>query len=140
MGAAMRLVSVVVLLMAALAAPATAGEGRTMKKPRLELRASPRMTFAPIDVRVMAELVGGDDIEDFYCPAIEWEWGDGARSAHEGDCPPFEPGMTMARRHTASHAYRQPGEYSVRVTLRRVGRSLAAATTTVTIGGGMSGH
>ena len=125
-------------LSVALAVPAMSGDGRGVKKPRLDLRASPRMALMPVDVLVVAELVGGDAIEDFYCPAIEWDWGDGARSAHESDCPPFQPGMEMARRHSASHAYRRPGEYSVRVTLRRVGRALAAASTLVTIGGGAS--
>jgi hypothetical protein len=125
--------AVVSLLVAALATPAAAGE-RGGKKPRLDLRASPRMSLMAASVLVVAQLVGGDEIEDFHCPAIEWEWGDGERSAQESDCPPFEPGMEMARRHTASHAFRQPGEYSVRVTLRRAGRSVAAATTQVTIG------
>ena len=120
--------------------PLVAGEARRVKKPRLDLRASPRMALTPIDVLLVAELVGGDDVEDFYCPAVEWEWGDGGRSAHEADCPPFEPGMAMARRHSASHAYRQPGEYSVRVTLRRVGRPLAVASTVVTIGVTPSGN
>jgi len=121
------------LLAAALASPATAGDGRGARKPRLDLRASPRLALLPVDVFVIAELVGGDETEDFYCPAIEWEWGDGNRSAHEADCPPFRAGMTMARLHSASHAYRRPGEYSIRVTLRRVGRALAAATTQVDI-------
>jgi len=135
----MRFGSVVVpLILMALAVPATAGEGRGGKRPRLDLRASPRMAFIPVSVFAIAELVGGDEVEDFYCPTVEWDWGDGARSAHESDCPPFEPGMAMARRHSASHAYRQPGEYSVRVTLRRVGRSLAVATTLVTVRGGFS--
>jgi hypothetical protein len=131
---------VVPLIVLALAAPAIAGGGRGAKKPRLDLRASPRMALMPVDVLVVAELVGGDEIEDFYCPAVEWDWGDGGRSAHEADCPPFEPGMAMARRHSASHAYRQPGEYSVRVTLRRVGRPLAVASTVVTIGVTSSGN
>jgi hypothetical protein len=125
--------ALVSMLVAALAVTVAAGE-RGVKRPRLDVRASPRMSLMAANVLVVAELVGGDEIEDFYCPAIVWEWGDGARSAHEGDCPPFEPGMAMTRRHTASHAYRQPGEYSLRVTLRRAGRSLAAATTFVTIG------
>ena len=125
--------ALVPLLVVALAAPATAGVARGAKKPRLDLRASPRIALPPVDVLVVAELVGGDEIEDFYCPAIEWEWGDGNRSAHEADCPPFRAGMTMARLHSASHAYRRPGAYSIRVTLRRVGRALAAATTQVDI-------
>ena len=121
------------LLAATLAAPAMAGDGHGARKPRLDLRASPRMALMPVDVFAIAELVGGDETEDFYCPAIEWEWGDGNRSAHESDCSPFRPGMTMARLHSATHAYRRPGEYSIRVTLRRVGRTLAAATTQVDI-------
>ncbi len=130
----MRFGSVVAsLLAAALAVPATAGDGRGARKPRLDLRASPRMALMPVDVFVIAELVGGDETEDFYCPAVEWEWGDGNRSAQESDCPPFRPGMALARLHSASHAYRRPGAYSIKVTLRRVGRALAAATTHVDI-------
>jgi hypothetical protein len=121
------------LLAAALAAPATAGDARVARKPRLDLRASPRMALLPVDVFVIAELVGGDETEEFYCPAIEWEWGDGNRSAQESDCPPFRPGIGLARLHSARHAYRRAGEYSIRVTLRRVGRALAAATTQVDI-------
>jgi hypothetical protein len=121
------------LLAVALAAPVAAGDGHSARKPRLDLRASPRMALTPVDVFVIAELVGGDETEDFYCPAVEWEWGDGNRSAQESDCPPFRPGMALARRHSASHAYRKPGEYSIKVTLRRVGRALAAATTQVDI-------
>jgi hypothetical protein len=131
--------AVAFLLVVALAAPAAAAE-RGVKRPRLDLRASPRMSLLAADVLVVAQLVGGDELEDFHCPAIEWEWGDGARSAQESDCPPFTPGTGLARRHSASHAYRRPGEYSVRVTLRRAGRSLAAATTQVTIGGAPSSH
>jgi hypothetical protein len=100
----MRLGYTLVPLLVALAAPAIAGGGRGAKKPRLDLRANPRLAVMPVDVLVVAELVGGDEIEDFYCPAVEWDWGDGGRSAHEADCPPFEPGMAMARRHSARHA------------------------------------
>jgi hypothetical protein len=48
---------------------------------------------------------------------------------------PTRPRVFTVPSYSANHAYRQPGEYSVRVTLRRAGRSLAAATTSVTIGG-----
>src|SRR5882762_1637781 len=66
-GAAMRLGYALVPLLVALAAPAIAGGGRGAKKPRLDLRASPRLAVMPVDVLVVAELVGGDEIEDFYC-------------------------------------------------------------------------
>ena len=59
------------------------------KKPTLDIRVSPRMAFSPVTVHLVAELKGGDDIEEYYCPEIEWDWDDGGKSVHEADCPPF---------------------------------------------------
>ena len=51
------------------------------KRPKITLRAQPLIAMAPARVVLTAELVGGDnDFEDFYCPAVEWEWGDGTKS------------------------------------------------------------
>ena len=122
------------LLLLALAAPGQTGEPKA-KKPRLDLRASPRIAMSPVNVLLVAELVGGDEAEDYYCPGLEWEWGDGGKSAHESDCPPFEPGVELARRFSAMHAYNRPGEYQVTVRLRRADRSLAAATASITVRG-----
>jgi hypothetical protein len=93
------------------------------------------VALSPVNVVLMAELVGGDELEEFYCPGLEWDWGDGARSAHEADCPPFEPGTTLERLFSARHAYRQPGEYELRVTLVRADRRVAVAATHVTVRG-----
>jgi hypothetical protein len=120
-----------------LAGPAAAGDQERGRKPRLELRATPRMAFSPVMVLATAELRGGDTAEEFYCPALEWEWDDGGKSSREGDCPPFEPGVEMQRRFTAEHAYRAPGVYTVTVRLKRSDRSIAAATTTVHVRGGL---
>jgi hypothetical protein len=126
---------VVPFLLLALAAPGQPGETKS-RKPRLDLRATPRLAATiPSRVLVVAQLVGGDETEEFYCPGLEWDWGDGARSAYESDCPPFEPGMELVRRFSATHAYRQPGEYEVRITLRRADRSLAAARASVSVRG-----
>jgi hypothetical protein len=121
----------------ALALPATAGDQGRARKPRLELRATPRMAFSPVMVFATAELRGGDTAEEFYCPALEWEWDDGGKSSQEADCPPFEPGVEMERRFSAEHAYRTPGVYTVTVRLKRSDRSIAAATTTVHVRGGL---
>jgi hypothetical protein len=117
--------------------PAAAGDQERARKPRLELRATPRMAFSPVMVLATAELRGGETAEEFYCPALEWEWDDGARSSQEGDCPPFEPGVEMERRFTAEHAYRAPGVYTLTVRLKRSDRAIAAATTTVHVRGGL---
>jgi hypothetical protein len=85
-------------------------------------------------VLVTGQLVGGDDLEEFYCPALEWEWGDGGRSAQEGDCPPFDSDTKMARRFSARHAYREAGAYEIRLTLRRANRAVTAGSITIHVG------
>ena len=108
-----------------------------LKKPRLELRTSPRMAFSPALVTVTAELRGGDELEDFYCPEIEWDWDDGGLSSREHDCPPFEPGVLLERRFTAEHFYRSAGDYNVKVTMRRASRALAVASAMVLVQAGV---
>lgn len=125
----------------ALALAAVPGvDAAASRKPRLDLRVTPRMAFSPVEVFVVAELVGGEDLEEFYCPGLEWDWDDGARSSHEADCEPFAPGKELERRFTAYHAYRAGGEYNIRLTIRRANRSLAAATARVMVRSGVGGY
>jgi len=84
-------------------------------------------------VLLTAELMGGDDGDQFYCPEIEWNWDDGGKSVHESDCAPLEAGGTFERRYTAQHAFRQAGTYNVKVTMRKANRPVAVATATVTV-------
>ena len=105
-----------------------------LKKPRLDLRATPRMAFSPVNIFLTAELQGGDDVEEYYCPELEWDWDDGGKSVQEGDCPPFVVGNTkLDRRFTAEHEYRRAGIYNIKVTMRRANRSLAASNVRVTV-------
>jgi hypothetical protein len=129
--------AVVPLIALALATPAAAGTRPS--RPRFDIRASPRVAFLPVQVLVLAELNGGDDLEEFYCPGLEWDWGDGERSLHEADCAPFEPGTSLERRFSARHVFRQAGEFDVRVTLRRAARSVAKATVHVSVQGHSAG-
>ena len=120
-------------LVLAFAAPVLA-DGAKPKKPRLDLRATPRMSFSPAHILLTAELMGGEDIEDLHCPELEWEWDDGGKSVQEADCKPFEPGVTkIERRFTAEHDFRRAGIYNVKVTLRRANRTVAANTVKVTV-------
>jgi len=125
----------IVILSLIAAAPAPAGDRGKVRKPRLDVRASPRFSFTPSTVLVTAELSGGDDGEEFYCPAVVWDWDDGGRSANESDCPPFQPGTPVERRFTAAHAYVRPGVYNVTVHMLRASRRLAMASATVTVRG-----
>lgn len=126
-----------------LAVPAFAGDDakdkeKKGKKPGLDLRATPRFSFSPAEIMFTAELKGGDDVEELYCPEIEWEWGDGGRSVEEADCDPWAPGTTkLERRYTAHHVYPYAGLYLVRVTLRKSGKSIAVQTMSVTVRAGL---
>ena len=126
------LVAVAVLSSAGLA---SAGDAASRKRPHLDLRASPRIAFSPVEVFVIGELKGGEDAEEFYCPGLVWDWGDGSRSAHEADCSPYEDGMELDRFFTARHAFRAPGAYAVRLFLVRAGRTVTMATVPVTVYG-----
>ena len=121
------------ITLALLAAPLGAGAEAKPRRPRLDVRATPRMAFSPTVVLVTAELQGGDDAEEYYCPEVSWDWDDGARSGHGADCPAYEPGAQLERRFTATHAYRRAGVYTVKVTLKRSGKPLAVATATVNV-------
>ena len=136
------LVSVLVAL--GLAAAGVAGDKKTDeakkaqdskkgKRPALELRALPRFSFSPASIHFTAELAGGDDVEELYCPDVEWEWGDGGKSQQESDCAPFEEGTKIDRHYTAEHVYQLAGSYLVKVTLRRAGKTIAGQTMQLTV-------
>ena len=130
-----------VLVAIVLAAPLPADDAKPeakLKKPRLDLRATPRMAFSPVNIFLTAELQGGDDVEEYYCPELEWDWDDGGKSVQEADCPPFAAGTTkLERRFTAEHEYRRAGVYNIKVTMRRANRSLAASNVRVTVRPGL---
>ena len=112
---------------------------RKPRRPSLNLRATPRMAFSPVTVFFTAELIGGDDVEQYYCPEVEWDWGDGGKSVQESDCAPYEPGVSkIERRFTADHRYRRAFVYTVSVTLRRSRRSIAKADIKVTVRPGIA--
>jgi hypothetical protein len=128
----MKRLAVLLLVLAASAAPPALAE--KVKKPRLDVRATPRMAFSPVRVLLTAELSGGSDVEEYYCPEIEWDWDDGGKSVQESDCTPFEPGVTkIERRFTSDHQYNKAGIYNVRVTMRRSERPIATASVKVTV-------
>jgi hypothetical protein len=108
------------------------------KRTGLDLRATPRMAFSPAEVMFTAELKGGDDNhEDLYCPEVMWEWGDGGKSVEESDCEPYSESAKIERRFTAHHVYGRAAVYSIKVTLRKNGRTVAAQTVQVTVRPGL---
>jgi hypothetical protein len=109
------------------------------KKPQLSLRASPPISFSPANIHLVAELKGGpDDYEEFYCPAIEWDWGDGTRSENSSDCDPYEAGVSqISRRFSKTHVYNLQGRYRVQIRLKRNTKVLTSASVNVQVRAGI---
>ena len=80
------------------------GKGR----PKAALRVNPTLVFPPARIVATAELTeGANDYQDYYCPKIEWIWGDGTQSESGEDCEPYEAGKSeIRRRYTADHNFR----------------------------------
>src|SRR5262245_42192052 len=79
------------------------------KRPAFSLKGSVGSGMVPIRVQFAAELRGGDDdFQEYYCPTVEWFWGDGTSSEASEDCAPYEPGkIEIRRRYTVSHMYKR---------------------------------
>jgi hypothetical protein len=107
------------------------------KRPGLEIRPSPRFAFSPANIFFTAELKGGDDMEELYCPEVEWEWGDGGKSIQEADCDPWTDTTPIQRRFTANHTYQFAGLYRVKITLRKSNKDLMSQTVQITIRAGL---
>ena len=108
------------------------------KRPQVRLKAQPIVSVSPARVVLTAEIVGGaNDFEEFYCAAVEWEWGDGTRSASSTDCAPYEAGKSeIKRRFTVEHVFRV-GAYRVMFHLKRRDKSVGVATVNIQVRPGL---
>ena len=109
------------------------------KRPQLRLRAQPQAAVAPARIVLTAEITGGDDdFEEYYCPTIEWNWGDGTVSETTSDCEPYVSGETqIKRRYTVQHRYQGGGSFKVYFNIKRNDKTIASTSTLVQIQQGM---
>jgi hypothetical protein len=108
------------------------------KKPKVTVRANPTMGISPVRVVVTADLTGGDDSEELYCAAVEWEWGDDTRSTSSADCDPYEPGKSeIKRRFVADHTYQTAGDYRVQFRLKKKNKVIGAGSAAVRVRPGL---
>lgn len=109
------------------------------KKPSLSLKAAPSVSFAPARIVLVAEVKGGlNDNEEFYCPTVEWEWGDLTSSIAETDCQPYEPGKSeIKRRYTVEHHFKNPGAFKVYLRLKKGTKVIAQANTQIQVRAGL---
>jgi len=108
------------------------------QKPHVQLKAQPVIAMAPARVVLTAEIVGGpNDFEEFYCPTVQWEWGDGTQSESASDCAPYEPGKSeIKRRYTVEHTFRA-GVYRVLFHLKRRDKSVGTASVNIQVRPGL---
>jgi len=106
-------------------------------KPSLGVRVSPRIAFSPVSVIATAQLKGGEDSEEFYCLAIEWDWDDGSKSLQDSDCEPFKPGTKIERRFSSQHYYSRAGSYSIKAALRTSEKVVAQNSFRLTVRQGL---
>ena len=92
-------------------------ERRTRSGRRFRSRRHPSPEWCPSRISATAELKGGDDdFQDYYCPSIEWNWGDGTVSEATNDCEPYEARVSqIKRRYTQSAHLQAPRRVSHRL-------------------------
>ena len=117
-----------------LAASASSAESDNTK-PSLSLKASPQTGFAPTRVVLSVEVKGGtDDYADFYCPSVEWDWGDDTKAESKTDCEPYEAGKSeIKRRYVFDRVFQSPGNFRVAFRLKQKDKVVGSASTTVNI-------
>ena len=124
--------SLLALFVAALlASPATGGDAKRLT---LDLRVVPRIGPPSTDFVFVADLKGGVDGRELYCPTLEWQWDSDDTSVEEGNCPPYEAGVTPVQRHF-SITHRFPAETSrdVMLVVRQGDKVLARANVSVRV-------
>jgi hypothetical protein len=109
------------------------------KKPSLSLRANPPVGFSPLRVRLVVDVKdGANDHPDFYCPTIEWDWGDDLKSESSEDCNPYEAGKSsIRRRYSVEHVFRYAGNYKVSFRLKQKDRVVGSSTVAIQVRPGL---
>jgi len=112
------------------------------KKPSLSLKASPAISFAPARIVLVAEVKGGaNDFEDFYCPSVDWDWGDDTNSVADTDCEPYQAGKSeIKRRYTIEHHYKNAGSYKITLKLKKGTRIVGSANAQIQVRSGLTGE
>ena len=114
-------------------------DNKDQERPKLTLKAQPMMAIAPARVVFTAELNGGaNDVQDYYCPTVEWDWGDETRSETTADCEPYQAGKSeIKRRFTVEHQYKYGRNYRVVFRLKHGAKAIAAATVNIQVRPGL---
>lgn len=119
---------------------ASTGAADKNERPKIKIKATPVVSFAPSRVVVTVEVSGGpNDFEEFYCATVEWDWGDGTKAESKTDCDPYEAGKSeIKRRYTYDRIFRTAGDYNVEFRLKQKNRTVGSARTSIKVRPGLS--
>jgi len=108
------------------------------RKPRISLKAQPRISMSPSRVVLTAEITGGpDDFEEYYCPTVVWKWDDGTESEAAMDCAPYEAGKSeIKRRFTVEHVF-TAGNFRVLFHLKQRNQTVGMADVSIQVRPGL---
>lgn len=131
--------SIAALTMAVMLPGGAAVAASSEKKPSISVRASPAAGFSPLKVVVSAEIKGGaNDFAEYYCPTIEWVWGDDTRAESTADCDPYEVGKSeIRRRYSVTRVFQTSGNFKVEFRLKQKDKVVGAGSTTVQVRPGL---
>jgi hypothetical protein len=123
------------LLLALAVSAAIAASEKDKGKPSISVKANPVVAFSPARVVVTADIKGGpNDYEDFYCPTVEWWWGDGTTSDQTTDCEPYEAGKSEIKRHfIINRIFESSGDFRIEFRLKKKDKIIAMGSTMVKI-------
>jgi hypothetical protein len=104
------------------------------RKPKISLKAQPLISMSPSRVILTAEITGGsNDFEEYYCPSVVWDWGDGTQSEAAMDCAPYEAGKSeIKRRFTVEHVF-SAGSFRVRFRLKQREKTVGMANVNIQV-------
>lgn len=111
-------------------------EQQDTERPSLSLRVRPELNSGRRGlVRASLEIRGGsDNYEEFYCPALEWDWGDDTISEAKRDCAPYETDKSSIERwFRAQHTYHESGVFKVTLRLKKRDRVVGLASSNIQI-------
>jgi hypothetical protein len=125
----------VLLLMVTEQSHTNTSEQQSTERPSLSLRVRPEFNSGRGLVRASLEIRGGsDNYEEFYCPALEWEWGDDTFSEAKRDCAPYETEKSSIERwFRAQHTYHRSGIFKVTLRLKKRDQTVGLASANVQI-------
>ena len=104
------------------------------KKPKLSLKAQPAISMSPSRVVLTAEITGGaNDFEEFYCPTVVWEWGDGTQSEASADCAPYETGKSEIKAPLHRRARLQSRQLPVQFHLKQRNKTVGMANVSIQV-------